>query len=90
MQNQGINSFFSGSVWELKKVIGSLSILRGKKYGYFDIDIDMDSYIKLINTPLVTATLENQYLIRRNTNHLLKRMDLNSKKIIEILYELNK
>ena len=64
--------------------------MRGKKYGYFDIDIDMDSYIKLNNTPLVTATLENQYLIKRNTNHLLKRMDLNSKKIVDILYELNK
>jgi len=83
MQEQGINSFFSGPVWELKKTIGSLSVLtRGKKDF---IKVDIDAYIKLINTPLVKATLENQRAISWNTHLALSRMLVNSKKIIETL-----
>jgi len=90
LQDQGTNSFFSGPEWELKKEIGSLSILTGRKKDYIKIDYDMDSYMKLINMPIVTGTLENRHLLNSNTNFALTSMDFNSKKIVEILNELKK
>jgi len=90
IQEQGVNSYFNGSVWELKKTIGSLSIITGKKRNYSDIHLNIDAYIKLINTPLVTATLENQNTINYNAKSALERMSISSKKIVEILNKLKK
>lgn len=91
LDEQATKSFFSGPVWELKKSIGSLSVITGitgTKSSYIEMSNDLDTYIELINRPLVMATLENQRALSGNTTYALKRMDSDSKKIVEILYEL--
>ncbi len=65
LQDQGLNSFFNGSVWELKKSIGSLDYIRGKKRIYTKKYLDVNEYKELINTPLVIAALENRYTLKR-------------------------
>jgi type II secretory pathway pseudopilin PulG len=90
IQNQAIDSYFKGSVWELKKSIGSLGKLvkRVKQRNYNQIN--NNSYLKLINTPLIIATFENQYDINANAYYALKQMDSISEKIVKILNELKK
>jgi len=89
IQDQLRDSYFKGPIWELNKTIGSISLLTGKN-SRKDIQQDYDSYLKLINTPLATATLENSLTINRNTNFTLKRLDFISKKIVATLKELKK
>jgi type II secretory pathway pseudopilin PulG len=89
-QDQGRESFFKGPTWELKKTIGSLSLLRGGKKRNYIKNIDEVSYIKLINLTIATAAFENQYTINRNTYEMLKEMDLISKNIVKSLTELKK
>ncbi len=92
IQDQGIDSYFKGPVWELKKSIGSLGkLVKGvKKRNYNQINYNIDSYFKLINTPLAIATFENQYDINGNSYNALKQMDSISIKIVKMLTELKK
>jgi hypothetical protein len=90
LQNQGLNSFFNGSVWELKKSIGSLDYIRGKKRIFTKKYLNVNEYKELINTPLVIATLENRYTLKINEKNTLKRMKINSDKILESLELLKK
>jgi hypothetical protein len=90
IENQGIDSYFKGSVWELKKSIGSLSkLVKSAKQRNYN-QINNNSYFKLINTPLVIATFENQFDINENSYSTLKSMDSISGKIVKILNELKK
>ena len=90
IENQGIDSYFKGSVWELKKSIGSLGkLLKSAKQSNYN-QINNNSYFKLINTPLVIATFENQFDINVNSYRTLKSMDSISGKIVKILNELKK
>jgi hypothetical protein len=50
----------------------------------------VNDYKELINTPLVIATLENRYTLKRNEKSNLKRMNINSEKILESLVLLKK
>jgi hypothetical protein len=90
LQDQVKNSFFNGSVWELKKSLGSLSFITGRKRSYIHDHLNMDEYLEVINTPLVTAVLENQSTLNYNINDALKRMDINSDNILESLKLLKK
>jgi hypothetical protein len=81
--------FFNGPVWEIKKSIGSLSLLTGRqREGYTKFDIDIDAYKKIINKPMVIATLENQATLHHNQKQDIIRLDSYTKKIIEILNKL--
>jgi hypothetical protein len=82
LQDQGLNSFFNGSVWELKKSIGSLDYIRGKKRIFTKKYLDVNEYKELINTPLVIATLENRYTLKINERSTLKRMKIYCEKIL--------
>jgi hypothetical protein len=73
----------------IKKEIGSLNILTGRNKRDYD-NSDNGTYLKLIKTPLVIATFENQYTINGNTNGTLKQIDEILIKIIEILNSLKK
>lgn len=92
IQSQAMDSYFKGPIWELKKSIGSLSLLTSvvRKRDYNKINNNNDSYFKLINTPLAIATFENQWDINGNSNNALKQIESISKKIIQILTELKK
>ena len=90
LQDQGVNSFFNGSTWELKKSLGSLGFITGAKRNYIHDHLNMGEYLKMINTPIVTAALENQSTLNININTALKRMNINSDKIIKNLNELKK
>jgi soluble cytochrome b562 len=85
LSDQGLNSFFTGSVWELKKSIGTLDYIRGEKRIFTKKYLDKNEYKELINTPLVIATLENRYTLERNVRSSLVGMKFNSEKILEIL-----
>jgi hypothetical protein len=90
LQNQGLNSYFTGSVWELKKSIGNLDYIRGKKRIFTKKYLDENEYKELINTPLVIATLENRYTLKINEKSTLIRMKFYTDKIIEKLNQLKK
>ena len=89
-KDQGLNSFFSGSVWELKKTIGSLDYIRGEKRIFTKKYLDENEYKELINTPLVIATLENRYTLKKNERGALKRMEINTEMILKNLELLKK
>jgi hypothetical protein len=90
LKDQGLNSFFTGSVWELKKSIGSLDYIRGEKRIFTKKYLNVNEYKELINKPLVIATLENSYTLMKNVRGSLKRMKINSEKILESLELLKK
>ena len=90
IQNQGLNSYFTGSVWELKKSIGNLDYIKGEKRIFTKKYLDENEYKELINTPLVIATLENRHKLVITENNHLKRMKINSVKILESLELLKK
>jgi len=83
LKDQGLNSFFNGSVWELKKSIGSLDYIRGKKRIFTKKYLNATEYRELINTSLVIATLENRYTLKKNERNVLERMEINSEEILE-------
>ena len=92
LRGQAIDSYFKGPVWELKKSIGSINklVIGAKKINYNQINNNSDSYFKLINSPLVIATFENQWDINGNSNQMLTQMDSISKKIVKLLTEQKK
>jgi hypothetical protein len=90
LKDEVVNSFFNGSVWELKKSIGSLDYIRGVKRLFTKKQLDVNEYKELMNTPLVIATLENQYNLIRNIRNTLNRIKINSEKILEKLELLKK
>lgn len=90
LEDQGINSFFNGSVWELKKSIGSLDYIKGEKKIYTKKYLDVNEYKELINTPLVIAVLENQSNLKNNIRYFLERMKISSERILESLELLKK
>ena len=85
LYDQGLNGFFNGSVWELKKSIGSLDYIRGEKRIFTKKYLDANEYKELMNTPLVIATLENRYNLKKNERDTLIRMKINSEIILESL-----
>tara|TARA_B100000780_G_scaffold189182_1_gene133085 strand:- start:222 stop:944 length:723 start_codon:yes stop_codon:yes gene_type:complete len=93
IKDMGRDSYFKGPTWELKKSTGSLyTILKLKGKNRFDIKVgnNMDSYIKLIKTPLVTATFEQRHEINRYLNLSLKQLKLISENIVKSLKESKK
>ena len=85
LYDQGLNGFFNGSVWELKKSIGSLDYIRGEKRIFTKKYLDANEYKELMNTPLVIATLESRYNLKKNERDTLIRMKINSEIILESL-----
>jgi hypothetical protein len=90
LKEQKLNSFFNGSIWDLKKSIGTLDYIRGVKRIYSQKQLDVGEYTKLIKTPLVLATLENQSTLNHNNLNALKRMKINSELILRHLKDFKK
>ena len=90
LKEQNFNSFFNGSIWDLKKSIGTLDYIRGAKRIYSQKQLDVEQYTKLINTPIVLATLENQSTLNFNNLNALKRMKIISELILKHLKDFKK
>ena len=91
VQDQSANSYFNGSLWELKKTLGSLGVITGFNKNSFNLKPqNIDSYREIINTPLVTANFENRNILNSNINYTLKQMDTISRDIVKKLNKLKK
>ena len=91
VQDQSANSYFNGSLWELKKTLGSLGVITGFNKNSFNLTAqNIDSYREIINTPLVTANFENRNILNVNINYTLKQMDTISRDILRKLNKLKK
>jgi len=90
LKEEGRNSFFNGSIWDLKKSIGTLDYIRGVNRIYSKKQLDQEEYMKLINTTIIIATLENQSTLNLNTLNALKRMKINSELILRHLKDFKK
>ncbi len=91
VQDQSANSYFNGSLWELKKTLGSLGVITGFNKNRFNLKTqNIDSFRDLINTPLVTANFENRNILNANINRTLKQMDTISRDIVKKLNKLKK
>lgn len=89
LQNDKRESYFSGPIWELKKLAGSGKVFTGFKDDYIKNNND-ESYMKLINLPLTTAVFENEITLNYNVNEHLKNMEFLSNKIIKTLIQMKK
>ena len=86
--------FYEGSWWEFRKSSGSITTLMNFDDGFYKNPIrknlDQKAYIELVNSNLVTALLENQYLITSGVKYHLQEMAVFSNEIVEILSEIEK
>jgi hypothetical protein len=89
--NFGGESYYHGPVWELRKSLGSLQpILLSEKSlkGLPHKNLSYDEFVAIMNEPLVTATFENGYNIKRNLTNHLKTMKSSCDSIISTLNNL--
>ena len=81
------NNFFTGTFWELKKEIGSLTILfNHKEYEKsHHKKVTYKEYIDLLNSKIVFITLENRKTSVSNLIYSINNMlEINEKIIIEL------
>ena len=91
VQDQSANSYFNGSLWELKKTLGSLGVITGLNKNRFNLKTqNIDSFRELINSPLVIANFENRYILNANIYRTLKEMETISRDIVKKLNKLKK
>jgi hypothetical protein len=78
------NSYFNGAVWELRKLHGTLNFIMGPT----TTDETIDSYLTTINQPVVRGFLSSHHTMVDNMNYSLKRMEITSNEIVDILKDL--
>ncbi|TVZ57052.1 hypothetical protein OD91_2358 [Lutibacter sp. Hel_I_33_5] len=81
------NNFFSGTIWDLKKEIGSVSQLFDIAY-YEKVrhtKISLKKYMDLVNSKIVFIALENRKVIVSNLKYEINTLSNINKKIIEEL-----
>jgi len=78
------NSYFTGAVWELRKLHGTLNFIMGPT----TTDETIDSYLTTINQPVVRGFLSSHDAMVENMNYSLKRMEITSNEIVDILKDL--
>ena len=91
--NLGGNSYFNGATWELRKSLGSLQPIVVSRNNFDAMPytkLSYKEYIAMVNKPLTTAVLENNYVIKRNLMSDLYKMKTSSDSIIATLHKLEK
>ena len=86
------NNFYSGAMWDLRKTLGSSSVLIKTTFipekNKLKSSISYSKYFSIISSPLGEAALENQYVLMRNIKIGLSNIDNALQDLIAILKTL--